>query len=77
MRKLHRRRALSLLGLLALLILGGCPEAGTDTGPAYRSVSIVRSENILTVSWEAAPEAEGYLFYMAENREDTEGVLPL
>jgi hypothetical protein len=69
-------RALLAVALVSLLALAGCPGTGSDTGPAFRSVSVARNGDALTVSWEAAPDAEGYRFYLAENREDTEDLLP-
>jgi hypothetical protein len=62
---------------LALLALSGCPGTGPGAGDSYRSVSVVRDEGVLTLSWEAAPEAEGYRLYIAEGRDDTQGVQPL
>jgi hypothetical protein len=72
-------RPLVLLWLLgaALLLFSGCPGTGADTGDSFRSIAIERNETTLTLSWESAPEAEGYQLYITENHEDTQQALPL
>ncbi|MDR0731395.1 MAG: fibronectin type III domain-containing protein [Treponema sp.] len=72
-------RALLLAGTVflgAALILSGCPGTGADPGDSFRSVDIKRNETTLTLSWEAAPDAEGYRLYITENHEDTRQALP-
>jgi hypothetical protein len=70
-------RVPALPALLALLALSGCPGTGSDTNPSSRSVSIERNGAVLALSWEAAPGAEGYRLYIAENHDDTQNVQPL
>ncbi|MDR0732031.1 MAG: fibronectin type III domain-containing protein, partial [Treponema sp.] len=69
--------AILLAVLLAAALLCGCPGTGTDPVESYRAITIQRDESVLTLSWEAAPEAEGYRLYTSENREDTEDIQPL
>jgi hypothetical protein len=76
-------RALLLVGTVFLgavltpLFLFGCPGTGVDTGDSFRSITIERNETMLTLSWEPAPEAEGYRLYITENHQDTQQALPL
>jgi hypothetical protein len=73
-----KRSALfALLLIPAALFFSGCPGTGADAGDSFRSIAIERNETTLTLSWESAPEAEGYRLYITENHEDTQQVLPL